>query len=82
MPPCYFFFCLLLAPGPGYIPDGAGGYVPITNSRVLPDGSFRPYDPLIDGGYVGAPAVVLMDPPVVAPPPAYWVEPVYPYPLR
>jgi hypothetical protein len=27
------------------VPDGQGGLVPVTNSRVMPDGSLRPYDP-------------------------------------
>ena len=31
------------------VPDGAGGFVPFTNSRVMPDGTLRPYDPAIDG---------------------------------
>jgi hypothetical protein len=31
------------------IEDGRGGVVPFTNSRVMPDGSLRPYDPQIDG---------------------------------
>jgi len=30
-------------------PDGQGGYVPTTNSRVMPDGSLRSYDPQLDG---------------------------------
>lgn len=30
------------------VPDGAGGFVPNTNSRVMPDGSLRPYNPAID----------------------------------
>ena len=25
-----------------------GGFVPFTNSRVMPDGTLRPYDPAID----------------------------------
>ena len=44
---CFLFFCWF-AP-PAAVPDGAGGYVPFTNSRVMPDGSLRPYDPVIDG---------------------------------
>jgi hypothetical protein len=44
---CFFLFCWF-AP-PVVVPDGAGGYVPFTNSRVMPDGSLRPYDPVIDG---------------------------------
>jgi hypothetical protein len=31
------------------VPDGMGGFVPVTNSRVLPDGTLRPYDPVLDG---------------------------------
>jgi hypothetical protein len=31
------------------VPDGGGGWVPFTNSRVMPDGTLRPYDPAIDG---------------------------------
>jgi hypothetical protein len=31
------------------VPDGRGGLVPNTNSRVMPDGSLRPYDPAVDG---------------------------------
>lgn len=41
------------SPFPSYnapvVSDGMGGLVPFTNSRVLPDGSLRPYDPVIDG---------------------------------
>lgn len=32
----------------GLVPDGQGGRVPLTNSRVLPDGSLRPFDPAMD----------------------------------
>jgi len=46
IPLCFFFFCGLSL---GAVPDGAGGFVPFTNSRVMPDGSLRPYDPAIDG---------------------------------
>jgi hypothetical protein len=35
-------------PGP-IVPDGAGGFVPFTQSRVMPDGTLRPYDSSIDG---------------------------------
>lgn len=42
------------------VPDGRGGWVPWTNSRVLPDGTLRPYDPAIDGL-----------PPGFGPPPQY-----------
>jgi hypothetical protein len=45
-PLCFFFFCGLSL---GAVPDGAGGFVPFTNSRVMLDGSLRPYDPAIDG---------------------------------
>jgi hypothetical protein len=31
------------------VPDGRGGWVPFTNSRVMPDGTLRPFDPAIDG---------------------------------
>ncbi|WOJ90031.1 hypothetical protein RZS28_01585 [Methylocapsa polymorpha] len=81
MPPCFFFFCMMIAPTPGIVPDGAGGYVPITNSRVLPDGSLRPYYPPIDGPYFGEATEILIDPPV-EPLPDYWVEPVVPPVMR
>jgi hypothetical protein len=35
-PVCFFFFCGLPL---DVVPDGAGGFVPFTNSRVMPDGS-------------------------------------------
>jgi hypothetical protein len=39
------------------VPDGMGGFVPVTNSRVLPDGTLRPYDPVLDGtAYAPPPA--------------------------
>ncbi|SFK56158.1 hypothetical protein [Methylocapsa palsarum] len=38
------------------VPDGMGGFVPITNSRVLPDGSLRPYDPVLDGPAYASPS--------------------------
>jgi hypothetical protein len=38
----------MAAPRAPIVPDGAGGFVPNTNSRVMPDGSLRPYDPAID----------------------------------
>jgi hypothetical protein len=50
------------------VPDDAGGFVPFTNSRVMPDGSLRPYDPAIDG----------MPPAYDDPPPGY--PPDGPYP--
>jgi hypothetical protein len=37
------------APRGGIVPDGRGGFVSFTNSRIMPDGSFRAYDPAIDG---------------------------------
>jgi hypothetical protein len=47
-PTCFFLFCIFSQPVP-IVPDGQGGYVPFTNSRVMPDGSLRPYDPQLDG---------------------------------
>jgi hypothetical protein len=41
-----FLFPPSLAP---VVPDGQGGFVPFTNSRVMADGSLRPYDPYLDG---------------------------------
>jgi hypothetical protein len=47
--------CLLASPAHSQvIPDGRGGFVPFTNSRVMPDGSLRPYIPEIDGPPTGA----------------------------
>ena len=43
---CFFIFCFL-NPAPS-VPDGAGGFVPYNNSRVMPDGSLRPYNPYVD----------------------------------
>jgi hypothetical protein len=43
---CFLFFCWT---DPSVVPDGAGGFVPFTNSRVMPDGTLRPYDPAVDG---------------------------------
>ena len=38
------------ATAPLHVALGEGGsWVSITNSRVMPDGSLRPYDPKIDG---------------------------------
>ena len=50
-PLCIIPFLCLFAPMPPspVVPDGYGGYVPFTNSRVMPDGSLRPYDPTLDG---------------------------------
>ena len=49
-PVCFLFFCSFapMPPSP-VVPDGQGGFVPFTNSRVEPDGSLRSYDPAIDG---------------------------------
>jgi hypothetical protein len=49
-----FFGAFFGIPAP-MVPDGAGGFVPFTNSRVMPDGSLRPYDPAIDGPFLYAP---------------------------
>ena len=82
-PLCVFFFCGLSL---GAVPDGAGGFVPFTNSRVMPDGSLRPYDPAIDGmpGVVpGGPYPSLA--PMSEPPTAYYdppPPPVYHAPRR
>ena len=72
---CFLFFCFAVpaAPVPS-VPDGAGGFVPFTNSRVMPDGSLRPYDPAIDGmpGVMpdgSYPALAPMSEPPTAPPP-------------
>jgi hypothetical protein len=66
-PFCFFFFCGLSL---GAVPDGAGGYVPFTNSRVMPDGSLRPYDPAIDGMPSVGPYPALE--PMPGPPTAYY----------
>jgi hypothetical protein len=66
-PLCFFFFCGLSL---GTVPDGAGGFVPFTNSRVMPDGSLRPYDPAIDG----------LPPAYAAPLPEYSPYGPYPFP--
>jgi hypothetical protein len=85
-PLCFFFFCGLSL---GAVPDGAGGFVPFTNSRVMPDGSLRPYDPAIDGMPPDGPAVAadtfLFAPaPMPEPPTAYYdpPPPVYHAPRR
>ncbi len=82
-PFCFFLFCGLSL---GAVPDGAGGFVPFTNSRVMPDGSLRPYDPAIDGmpgvmADVPYPALAPMPEPPIAyyDPPA---PPVYHAPRR
>jgi hypothetical protein len=76
-PFCFFFFCGLSL---GAVPDGAGGFVPFTNSRVMPDGSLRPYDPAIDG----MPGVMPEGPyPALAPmpePPTAYFDPPPPQP--
>jgi hypothetical protein len=46
---CFMFLCFLVLPPVPAVPDGAGGFVPFTNARVMPDGTLRPYDPAIDG---------------------------------
>jgi hypothetical protein len=81
-PLCFFFSCGLSL---GAVPDGAGGFVPFTNSRVMPDGSLRGYDPAIDGipGVVpGGPYPSLA--PMPEPPTAYYdpPPPVYRAPRR
>jgi hypothetical protein len=67
---CLFFFCFLapMPPAPA-VPDGAGGFVPFTNSRVMPDGSLRPYDPSIDGVMGPDGRVYFPEPPAPYPPP-------------
>ncbi|HEY8005863.1 MAG TPA: hypothetical protein VIE66_03435 [Methylocella sp.] len=79
-PACFFLFCWL---GAGVVPDGAGGYVPFTNSRVMPDGSLRPYDPVIDGmagpvPYGSYPYVVPMPDDLALVPPSPLPEYAYP----
>ena len=61
---CVFFICLpFFAPPAPAVPDGRGGYVPFTNSRVMPDGSLRPYDPRLDGILTPDGRVVMLAPP-------------------
>jgi hypothetical protein len=65
---CLLFLCLpfLAEPGPApAVPDGAGGWVPFTNSRVLPSGELRPFDPALDGWLMPDGSVVFpgMQPP-------------------
>jgi len=70
-PACLFFFCWFVPPAS--VPDGAGGFVPFTNSRVMPDGSLRPYDPAVDG----VPAAEVNGPyPAIIPMPAYFFDQV------
>ena len=76
---CFLFYCFLGGPAPPVVPDGAGGYVPFTNSRVMPDGELRPYDPAIDGPFPGAPMAGYAVPPGPPPDTGVWVRP-YPYP--
>lgn len=56
--------------------------MPFTNSRVLPDGELRPYDPAIDGPVPVYPMPGYAEPPgSYLPPPdaGIWLRP-YPYP--
>ena len=79
---CFAFYCFLGAVPAPVVPDGAGGYVPFTNSRVLPDGELRPYDPVIDGPVPVYPMPGYAQPPgSYLPPPdaGSWLRP-YPYP--
>jgi hypothetical protein len=78
---CFLFLCWT---DPSVVPDGAGGFVPFTNSRVMPDGSLRPYSPAIDGyppGGYGPPPGYLPDgsypslAPMPEPPAAYYDPP-------
>jgi hypothetical protein len=46
---CAYFASSAFAPPAPLVPDSQGGFVPFTNARVLPDGSLRPYDPVLDG---------------------------------
>lgn len=85
---CLVLYCYLGAVPAPVVPDGAGGYVPFTNSRVLPDGELRPYDPVIDGPVPVYPMPRNEMPPGSYPPPpgsyppppnaGMWVRP-YPY---
>jgi hypothetical protein len=70
---CFIFFCFLGAPAAPVVPDGAGGYVPFTNSRVMPNGELRPYDPAIDGPFPGAPMAGYAVP--LPPDTSVWVRP-------
>jgi hypothetical protein len=71
---CFFFFCGLPL---DVVPDGTGGFVPFTNSRVMLDGSLRPYDPAIDGlppdGH--GVAAFFTPPPMPEPPPEHYYDP-------
>jgi hypothetical protein len=76
---CLLIFCAFTSPQPGLVPDGFGGIVPFTNSRVMADGSLRPYDPTLDGPIAYEPSGPYIDPYPLAPPPAvppgYWIDP-------
>lgn len=83
---CILFFCFLGGPGAAVVPDGAGGFVPFTNSRVMPDGSLRPYDPALDGvfggqalgGYAAPPYEgIPAQPPGKRPGPRTWIQPYW-----
>ena len=69
---CFLFFCFLAPPPGPVVPDGQGGFVPFTNSRVMYDGSLRPYNPYFDG--------VPMPPPAY--PAAYQPYPAFPEPAE
>jgi hypothetical protein len=43
-------------PQSAMVPDGMGGSMPFTSSRVMPDGTLRQYDPGIDGLPNGVPS--------------------------
>ena len=64
---CFLIFCFPTPSAPT-VPDGMGGAVPYTNSRVMPDGSLRTYDPVLDG--VMMPDGTIAYPYMPAPPPA------------
>lgn len=79
---CYWLFCTLMITPPAsaimpppcefIVPDGVGGFVPYNNSRVMPDGSLRPYDPAIDGSPCAEPPP---QPSLDDPPTSSWVDP-------
>ena len=71
--PFQFLDGLFGAPQP-LVRDGYGGLVPFTNSRVMPDGTLRPYDPTLDGY---PPGYGLPTPPPVAIEPSYVPEATY-----
>ena len=75
---CVLLFLCFFGPPPATaIPDGAGGFVPFTNARVMPDGSLRPYDPAIDG-IMGPDGRVYFPPPPTYPPGAVTIGPLAP----